>query len=53
MKAIRIHERGGPDILKLEDIPVPEPKEGEARVKLEACGLNYADIYQRDGRYGG
>jgi len=51
MKAIRIHNYGGPEVLTYEDIPVPEPKVGEARVKIEAIGLNYIDIYQRTGLY--
>ena len=51
MKAIRVHEFGGPDVLKYEDLPVPEPSAGEARVKIEAIGLNYIDIYQRTGIY--
>jgi len=51
MKAIRIHNYGGPEALSLEDIAVPEPKAGEARVKIAAIGLNYIDIYQRTGLY--
>src|SRR5919199_4437141 len=51
MKAIRIHEIGGPEVLKLEEVPIPEPGPGEARVKLDAAGVNYIDIYYRDGRY--
>jgi NADPH2:quinone reductase len=51
MKAIRIHNPGGPEALTYEDIPVPEPKAGEARVKIEAIGLNYIDVYQRTGHY--
>jgi NADPH:quinone reductase len=51
MKAIRIHKYGGPEVLTYEDIPVPEPKAGEARIKIEAIGLNFIDIYQRTGLY--
>jgi NADPH2:quinone reductase len=51
MKAVRVHKYGGPEVLTLEDIPVPEPKAGEARVKLEAIGVNFIDIYQRTGLY--
>lgn len=51
MKAARIQKYGGPEVLNLEDIPVPEPKVGEARVKIEASGINYIDIYQRTGLY--
>lgn len=51
MKAVRVHNYGGPEVLTLEEIPVPEPKAGEARVKIEAIGVNYIDIYQRTGLY--
>ena len=51
MRAVRIHKYGGPEVLTLEEIPVPEPKAGEARVKIEAIGVNYIDIYQRTGLY--
>ncbi len=52
MKAIRIQQFGGPEVLRYEDTAIPEPKDGEARVKIEAIGINFADVYQRDGRYG-
>jgi NADPH2:quinone reductase len=51
MKAMRVHKHGGPEVLTLEEIPVPEPKAGEARVKIEAIGVNYIDVYQRTGLY--
>jgi NADPH2:quinone reductase len=51
MKAVRVHKYGGPEVLTLEEIPVPEPKAGEARVKIAAIGVNYIDIYQRTGLY--
>ena len=51
MKAIRVHKYGGPEVLTLEEVPIPEPKAGEARVKIEAVGVNYVDIYQRTGLY--
>ncbi len=51
MKAVRVHKYGGPEVLTLEEIPIPEPKAGEARVKIEAIGVNYIDIYQRTGLY--
>jgi NADPH:quinone reductase len=53
MKAIRVHQFGGLEALKIEDIPMPEPGEGEVRVKTEAIGVNFLDIYQRIGRYQG
>src|SRR5258707_4374711 len=51
MKAIRVHNYGGPEVLTYEDVPIPEPKAGEARVKIEAIGLNFIDIYHRTGLY--
>ncbi|MGH7830838.1 MAG: quinone oxidoreductase family protein, partial [Candidatus Binatia bacterium] len=51
MKTIRVHQYGGPEVLKYEEIPIPEPAAGEARIKLEAIGVNYIDIYQRTGLY--
>ena len=51
MKAIRVHKPGGPEVLILDEIPIPEPNAGEARVKIDAIGLNYVDIYQRTGLY--
>ena len=53
MKAIRVHEFGGVDALRYEEIPLPEPGAGEARVRLEAAGVNFIDIYQRSGQYKG
>jgi NADPH2:quinone reductase len=49
MKAIRIQEFGGPEVLNIVDIPLPEPGEGQARVKIEACGVNFADTAVRKG----
>jgi NADPH:quinone reductase len=51
MKAVRIHRYGGAEVLQNEEVPVPEPKAGDARVKLEASGVNYIDIYYRTGLY--
>jgi NADPH2:quinone reductase len=51
MKAIRVHEHGGPEVLRYEDIPLPTPDVGEARVKTEAAGVNFIDIYVRTGQY--
>lgn len=53
MKAIRIHAPGGPEALRYEEVPRPEPKEGEAVVKVEAAGVNYIDVYHRTGAYKG
>ena len=51
MKAIRIHSHGGPEVLKLEDLPVPAPAAGQALVKVEAAGVNFIDTYHRTGLY--
>ncbi len=53
MKAIRIPAFGGPDALQLQDLPVPAPGAGEVLVRLAAIGVNYRDVYERVGRYGG
>ncbi len=51
MKAIRVHEYGGPEVLSYEDVPDPEPGPGQARVRLAASGVNFIDVYQRTGVY--
>ena len=51
MKAIRLHHTGPADVLELEDIPLPKPGPGEALVRIRAAGLNFADIYMRNGSY--
>ncbi len=51
MKAIRIHNVGGPEVLKYEEIAQPEPGNGEVRVKIQAIGINFVDVYQRIGLY--
>jgi len=53
MKAVRVHEYGGVEVLKYEDVSIPEPGEGQVRVKIEATGVNFIDIYHRIGRYQG
>ncbi len=50
-KAIRIHANGGPEVMRWEDVPTPEPGPGEALVRHEAVGLNYIDVYFRTGLY--
>ncbi|HXH88685.1 MAG TPA: zinc-binding dehydrogenase [Gaiellaceae bacterium] len=49
MKAIRIHEDGGPEVLRYEDVPDPEPKPGEVLVSLRAASLNHLDLWIRKG----
>ena len=51
MKAIQIKQTGGPEALEYVDLPVPEPKPNEAVVKIAAIGVNFIDVYQREGRY--
>jgi NADPH:quinone reductase len=51
MKAIQIQKVGGPEVMHLVDLPVPQPKPNEAVVKIQAIGVNFIDIYNREGRY--
>jgi NADPH2:quinone reductase len=51
MKAIQVSQVGGPEVLKLVDLPVPDPKPDEALVQIEASGVNFIDVYFREGRY--
>jgi NADPH:quinone reductase len=51
MKAIQIRQTGGPEVLALSDVPVPAPKAGEALVRIHASGVNFIDVYFREGRY--
>ena len=51
MKAIQITRTGGPEVLQLVELPEPKPKPNEALVKISACGVNFIDIYLREGRY--
>jgi NADPH:quinone reductase len=51
MKAIQIKQAGGPEVLQLVDLPVPEPKPNEAVVRIQAAGVNFIDVYNREGRY--
>jgi NADPH2:quinone reductase len=51
IQAIRIHSPGGPEVMKWEEVPRPEPSQGEALIKQEAVGLNYIDVYFRTGLY--
>jgi NADPH2:quinone reductase len=51
MKAIQVKQVGGPEAMELVDLPVPEPKPNEAVVKLAASGVNFIDVYVREGRY--
>src|SRR5712691_5945532 len=49
MKAIRFHDYGGPEVLKYEDVPRPEPQPGEALIQVRAAGVNPFDLAVREG----
>ncbi len=51
MRAIRIHETGGPEVMKIEDVELPPPGKGEVRVRHHAIGVNFLDTYHRTGFY--
>src|SRR5438270_3648169 len=51
MKAIQVQKTGGPEVLTLMDLPIPKPKANEAVVKIAAIGVNFIDVYFREGRY--
>lgn len=51
MKAIQVKRFGGPEVLEYVDLPTPSPKPGEALVKIQAAGINFIDVYNREGRY--
>ncbi len=44
MKAIRVHQTGGPEVLRLDEVEVPSPREGEVLVRVEAAGVNFIDV---------
>ena len=51
MRAIQITQTGGAEVLQLRELPTPTPGPGEALIQIEACGVNFIDIYLREGRY--
>lgn len=51
MQAIRVHEYGGPEALRLDEVSAPEPAAGQVRVRLAAVGVNFIDVYHRTGAY--
>ncbi|WP_091738613.1 quinone oxidoreductase family protein [Phenylobacterium immobile] len=51
MKIVRYHEKGPPEVMKVEDAPTPEPGAGEVLFKIEACGISYGQTLQRGGRH--
>jgi len=53
MKAVRVHEFGGLDVLQWEEVPIPTPRAHQVLIKVESSGVNYADIMRRQGNYPG
>jgi NADPH2:quinone reductase len=53
MRAVRISAHGGPDVLEVVDVPAPVPGPGQLLVDVSAIGVNYRDVYEREGSYGG
>jgi NADPH:quinone reductase len=53
MRAVQIHRHGGPEVLEVADVPAPEPGTGQVLVDVAAVGVNYRDVYEREGNYGG
>lgn len=51
MRAVRIHRTGAPEVMQVEELPTPEPGQGEVRVRLAATGVNFIDTYYRSGMY--
>lgn len=51
MKAIRVHQHGGPEVLQLEEVPDPQPGPGQVRIRVHAVGVNPVDTYIRAGAY--
>jgi NADPH:quinone reductase len=53
MRAVVVTRSGGPEVLEVRDVPAPSPGGGELLVNVETAGVNYRDVYERQGRYGG
>ena len=51
MRAVQIEEFGGPEVLQVADLPMPEPGDGEVLIKVSRCGINFADTHQRENSY--
>jgi NADPH2:quinone reductase len=52
MRAVVLTRHGGPEVLRISEVPMPEPREGEVRVRIRAIGLNFAEVLSRRGLYG-
>ena len=44
MKAVRVHATGGPEVLRLEEVPIPTPGAGQVLIRVEAAGVNFVDV---------
>ena len=51
VRIVRFHQIGGPEVLKLDELPLPEPSTGEVRLRVKAIGLNRAEVMFRQGKY--
>src|ERR1700733_5472524 len=51
VKIVRFHKTGGPEVLQFDELPLPEPAQGEARLRVKAIGLNRAESMYRRGQY--
>jgi NADPH:quinone reductase-like Zn-dependent oxidoreductase len=51
VKIVRFHRTGGPEVLQLDELPLPDPAAGEVRLRVKAIGLNRAEVMLRTGRY--
>src|SRR5258708_36491735 len=51
VQAVRVHETGGPEVLRVEEIDLPAPGAGEVRIRQTAIGVNFTDTYNRTGLY--
>jgi NADPH2:quinone reductase len=52
MKAIEITQTGGPEVMQMRDLASPEPQHGEVLIRVAASGINFIDLFVREGRYG-
>ena len=53
MKAVVVHQNSGPEVLKYEDAPRPQPRDGEILIRVMAAAVNPVDVAIREGRFGG
>ena len=53
MQAVRLNEFGGPEVLKIEDVPEPPPRSHHVLIKVDSAGVNFADVLRRGGNYPG